>query len=202
MLLVAWTLSTILLVFPAFSFGLFYSRIPPSVVPGYRLVSKRINGPFLLFWISGYAAFPGERDRRCGGASSMVSEPVRPLKPLGMVVLPCYCVVWHLLSPFLLEAFTYEKTTHLWEQKVQNYRTTNLQLNYLHICYDTPSVSLCSSMQETGQRRFINSVKYLPACFNTTQPDVWSVMIKRPSWLFIFYVRAFRSSVLKWPYLL
>lgn len=106
---------------PAFLLALFFSRISPPAVPGYRLVSKRINGPFLLFSISGYAVFPGEIGRRCGGASFLLSEPVRPLswvKPLGIVAL-LLRVIWHLLSHFLLLFLN----TSIGVQKIQLYKS-------------------------------------------------------------------------------
>lgn len=159
---------------------------------------------------SGYATFPGERGRRCGGASLMLSEPVRPLswvKPLGMVVLPRCSMTFTV--PFSIRSFYLKQKTKQKNlsvgPKIQHYRTTtfNLDFNYLHILlWDTPSMPLCSSMRETGQRSFINPVKYLPTRFNTAEPDVWCVMIKRQGWLFVSYICAFGLGVLKRPRLL
>lgn len=154
---------------------------------------------------SGFATFPGERGRRCGGASLMLSEPVRPLswvKPLGMVVLPLCSMTFTV--PFSIRSFYLKQKTKqkkpLWGSNITGLSIWIL-ITYIS-CYDTPSMPLCSSMRETGQRRFINPVKYLPTRFNTAEPDVWCVMIKRQGWLFVSYICAFGLGVLKRPRLL
>lgn len=155
----------------------------------------------VLFCCFGSLVTPRSLEKRAGGVVERVWWSPSQLDhspESSLLVWSCYCSVYYdIYCPLFYWKLLYKAKKMSRKIHFKKPNTFSLEFNYLHALLW--HIKVC--LKYAGQRRFVNSVKYLPRRFNTTQPEVWCVMIK--SCLSIFNLGAFCLSVtscIKWPH--